>query len=71
MSVVQDFIDGVNKILTGWGMHSGQSSPTSSKDFRKFVVIRVAGDDDKTKEKAETSFGKKMFLTQKYSYNMT
>lgn len=38
----------------GWGMHSGQSSPTSSKDFKKFVVIRVAGEDDKNKDRNET-----------------
>lgn len=28
-----------------WGWNSGQSSPTSTKDFKKFVVIRVAGDE--------------------------
>ncbi|XP_008201911.1 ubiquitin carboxyl-terminal hydrolase calypso isoform X3 [Nasonia vitripennis] len=28
-----------------WGWNSGQISPTSTKDFKKFVVIRVAGDE--------------------------
>ncbi|KAF4522992.1 hypothetical protein B566_EDAN009584, partial [Ephemera danica] len=49
-----------NSPTQGWGMHSGQSSPTSSKDFRKFVVIRVAGEEDKSKERPETSFGRPM-----------
>ncbi|CAD6221841.1 GSCOCG00005178001-RA-CDS [Cotesia congregata] len=31
--------------LMTWGWNSGQSSPTSTKDFKKFVVIRVAGDE--------------------------
>jgi hypothetical protein len=30
-------------IVIGWGWNSGQSSPTSSKDFKKLVVIRMAG----------------------------
>jgi hypothetical protein len=30
-------------IIIGWGWNSGQSSPTSSKDFKKLVVIRMAG----------------------------
>jgi hypothetical protein len=30
-------------IIAGWGWNSGQSSPTSSKDFKKLVVIRMAG----------------------------
>lgn len=30
---------------SAWGWNSGQSSPTSTKDFKKFVVIRVAGDE--------------------------
>jgi len=30
-------------LLQGWGWNSGQSSPTSSKDFKKLVVIRMAG----------------------------
>jgi hypothetical protein len=29
--------------IVGWGWNSGQSSPTSSKDFKKLVVIRMAG----------------------------
>lgn len=32
-----------NSPTQGWGWNSGQSSPTSTKDFKKFVVIRVAG----------------------------
>ncbi|XP_071440211.1 ubiquitin carboxyl-terminal hydrolase calypso isoform X3 [Hetaerina americana] len=36
-----------NSPTQGWGWNSGQSSPTSTKDFKKFVVIRVAGDEDK------------------------
>lgn len=32
-------------IFLAWGWNSGQSSPTSTKDFKKFVVIRVAGDE--------------------------
>lgn len=32
-------------LFTAWGWNSGQSSPTSTKDFKKFVVIRVAGDE--------------------------
>lgn len=35
----------LNKFFTAWGWNSGQSSPTSTKDFKKFVVIRVAGDE--------------------------
>jgi hypothetical protein len=30
-------------VVIGWGWNSGQSSPTSSKDFKKLVVIRMAG----------------------------
>lgn len=30
-------------VIIGWGWNSGQSSPTSSKDFKKLVVIRMAG----------------------------
>jgi hypothetical protein len=30
-------------IVVGWGWNSGQCSPTSSKDFKKLVVIRMAG----------------------------
>ncbi|XP_014206522.1 ubiquitin carboxyl-terminal hydrolase calypso [Copidosoma floridanum] len=29
----------------GWGWNSGQMSPTSSKEFKKFVVIKVAADE--------------------------
>jgi hypothetical protein len=36
------FIAGIC-IIIGWGWNSGQSSPTSSKDFKKLVVIRMAG----------------------------
>ncbi|KDR20573.1 ubiquitin carboxyl-terminal hydrolase calypso [Zootermopsis nevadensis] len=32
-----------NSPTQGWGWNSGQSSPTSSKDFKKLVVIRMAG----------------------------
>jgi hypothetical protein len=32
-----------NLSVVGWGWNSGQSSPTSSKDFKKLVVIRMAG----------------------------
>ncbi|KYM89064.1 Ubiquitin carboxyl-terminal hydrolase BAP1 [Atta colombica] len=32
-------------LVSTWGWNSGQSSPTSTKDFKKFVVIRVAGDE--------------------------
>jgi len=39
--------------LAAWGWNSGQSSPTSTKDFKKFVVIRVAGD-----EKSEAGLSK-------------
>ncbi|OAD54375.1 Ubiquitin carboxyl-terminal hydrolase BAP1 [Eufriesea mexicana] len=31
--------------VLAWGWNSGQSSPTSTKDFKKFVVIRVSGDE--------------------------
>lgn len=34
-----------NSPTQAWGWNSGQSSPTSTKDFKKFVVIRVAGDE--------------------------
>ncbi|XP_071570264.1 ubiquitin carboxyl-terminal hydrolase calypso [Temnothorax nylanderi] len=34
-----------NSPTQAWGWTSGQSSPTSTKDFKKFVVIRVAGDE--------------------------
>jgi hypothetical protein len=37
-----DLIAGIY-IIIGWGWNSGQSSPTSSKDFKKLVVIRMAG----------------------------
>lgn len=38
-----------NSPTQGWGWNSGQSSPNSAKDFKKFVVIRVAmaGSEDK------------------------
>ncbi|KOC66078.1 Ubiquitin carboxyl-terminal hydrolase calypso [Habropoda laboriosa] len=32
-------------MVFSWGWNSGQSSPTSTKDFKKFVVIRVSGDE--------------------------
>jgi hypothetical protein len=32
-----------NIFVVGWGWNCGQSSPTSSKDFKKLVVIRMAG----------------------------
>lgn len=32
-------------LFIAWGWNSGQSSPTSTKDFKKFVVIRVSGDE--------------------------
>nr|XP_003707685.1 PREDICTED: ubiquitin carboxyl-terminal hydrolase calypso isoform X2 [Megachile rotundata] len=34
-----------NSPTQAWGWNSGQNSPTSTKDFKKFVVIRVAGDE--------------------------
>ncbi|XP_060815163.1 ubiquitin carboxyl-terminal hydrolase calypso isoform X2 [Bombus pascuorum] len=34
-----------NSPTQAWGWNSGQSSPTSTKDFKKFVVIRVSGDE--------------------------
>ncbi|XP_001606781.2 ubiquitin carboxyl-terminal hydrolase calypso isoform X1 [Nasonia vitripennis] len=34
-----------NSPTQAWGWNSGQISPTSTKDFKKFVVIRVAGDE--------------------------
>ncbi|XP_034943722.1 ubiquitin carboxyl-terminal hydrolase calypso [Chelonus insularis] len=34
-----------NSPTQAWGWNSGQSSPTSTKDFKKFVIIRVAGDE--------------------------
>uniref|UniRef100_A0A1B6CEQ9 Ubiquitin carboxyl-terminal hydrolase n=1 Tax=Clastoptera arizonana TaxID=38151 RepID=A0A1B6CEQ9_9HEMI len=39
-----------NSPTQGWGWNSGQSSPNSAKDFKKFVVIRVAmaGSEDKS-----------------------
>ncbi|EFN67067.1 Ubiquitin carboxyl-terminal hydrolase BAP1 [Camponotus floridanus] len=40
--------------MYSWGWNSGQSSPTSTKDFKKFVVIRVAGDE---KNEAGRSLG--------------
>lgn len=38
-----------NSPTQAWGWNSGQSSPNNAKDFKKFVVIRVAmaGNDDK------------------------
>lgn len=38
-----------NSPTQGWGWNSGQNSPNNSKDFKKFVVIRVAmaGSEDK------------------------
>ncbi|XP_035718846.1 ubiquitin carboxyl-terminal hydrolase calypso-like isoform X2 [Vespa mandarinia] len=43
-----------NSPTQAWGWNSGQSSPTSTKDFKKFVVIRVAGDE---KNEAGRSLG--------------
>lgn len=45
--------------LLAWGWNSGQSSPTSTKDFKKFVVIRVAGD-----EKNEAGLSRYQLLLQ-------
>ncbi|XP_046485387.1 ubiquitin carboxyl-terminal hydrolase calypso [Neodiprion pinetum] len=44
-----------NSPTQAWGWNSGQSSPTSTKDFKKFVVIRVAGD-----EKHETGLSRSL-----------
>ncbi|XP_043265233.1 ubiquitin carboxyl-terminal hydrolase calypso [Colletes gigas] len=44
-----------NSPTQAWGWNSGQSSPTSTKDFKKFVVIRVAGD-----EKNETGLSRSL-----------
>ncbi|XP_017878675.1 ubiquitin carboxyl-terminal hydrolase calypso isoform X2 [Ceratina calcarata] len=34
-----------NSPTQAWGWNSGQCSPTSTRDFKKFVVIRVSGDE--------------------------
>ncbi|OXU20488.1 hypothetical protein TSAR_003329 [Trichomalopsis sarcophagae] len=44
-----------NSPTQAWGWNSGQISPTSTKDFKKFVVIRVAGD-----EKNDTSLSRSL-----------
>ncbi|XP_020287382.1 ubiquitin carboxyl-terminal hydrolase calypso [Pseudomyrmex gracilis] len=44
-----------NSPTQAWGWNSGQNSPTSTKDFKKFVVIRVAGD-----EKNETGLSRSL-----------
>lgn len=37
--------NGNHLFYLAWSCYSGQISPTSTKDFKKFVVIRVAGDE--------------------------
>lgn len=49
--------------ILAWGWNSGQSSPTSTKDFKKFVVIRVAGD-----EKNEVGLSKYEYLKEMFQY---
>ncbi|KZC05492.1 Ubiquitin carboxyl-terminal hydrolase calypso [Dufourea novaeangliae] len=45
--IIDESVDTVShvQVSPAWGWNSGQSSPTSTKDFKKFVVIRVAGDE--------------------------
>ncbi|CAL7940429.1 unnamed protein product [Xylocopa violacea] len=49
-----------NSPTQAWGWNSGQSSPTSTKDFKKFVVIRVSGD-----EKNETGLSRSLNINGK------
>lgn len=44
-------------VIIGWGWNSGQSSPTSSKDFKKLVVIRMAGAGAAAAASASTGTG--------------
>lgn len=46
-----------NSPTQGWGWNSGQSSPTSSKDFKKLVVIRMAGAGAAAAASASTGTG--------------
>ena len=46
-----------NIFVVGWGWNSGQSSPTSSKDFKKLVVIRMAGAGAASAASAATGTG--------------
>lgn len=37
--------------VLGWGWNSNQLSPTTTKDFKKLVVIKVAVGDEKNENK--------------------
>ncbi|XP_049841979.1 ubiquitin carboxyl-terminal hydrolase calypso isoform X1 [Schistocerca gregaria] len=48
---------------TGWSWNSGQNSPTSAKDFKKFVVIRVGGPSSgSSEEKMDSPTGSRVSL---------
>ncbi|KAJ8683241.1 hypothetical protein QAD02_019033 [Eretmocerus hayati] len=54
-----------------WGWTSGQISPTSSKDFKKFVVIRVAGDEknENSRSSNNTNINGKRMASEGVSLN--
>lgn len=52
-----------NSPTQGWSWNSGQNSPTSAKDFKKFVVIRVGGSGSgSSEEKMDSPTGSRVSL---------
>ncbi|XP_049769281.1 ubiquitin carboxyl-terminal hydrolase calypso isoform X2 [Schistocerca cancellata] len=52
-----------NSPTQGWSWNSGQNSPTSAKDFKKFVVIRVGGPSSgSSEEKMDSPTGSRVSL---------